>query len=119
MRSGEELVVVFVTTGSEAEADTVTEAWLEERLVACVNRVSGVRSDYWWQGAREASEECLLIAKTRRVLFPRVLEAVRTAHSYEVFEAIAVPLISPPPPRGTTSRRVRGAWDAISRPTVP
>lgn len=92
-----EIVVVLITTGSEAEAETVAEALLERRLVACVNTVAGVRSAYWWQGERETSAEWLLVAKTRRALFPAVLDAVRAVHSYEVFEAIALPVVESNP----------------------
>jgi len=61
--------------------------------VACVNLVEDVRSLYWWRGEREASDECLLLAKTRRQLFDQVVAAVRGIHSYEVFEAVALPII--------------------------
>ena len=88
-----EIVVVMITTGSEAEAEAVGEALLAGRLVACVNRITGVKSRYWWQGALEEAEEWLLVAKTQRALFPRVLEAVRAHHTYEVFEAIALPVV--------------------------
>ena len=86
-------ILVFITVGSEEEAERVTAALLDTRLVACVNRVPGVFSEFWWQGAKDSAAEVLLLAKTRRELWPRVLEAVRASHSYEVFEAIAVPII--------------------------
>jgi periplasmic divalent cation tolerance protein len=88
-----EIVVVMITTGSEAEAERLGEALLGERLAACVNRIAGVKSRYWWQGAIEGADEWLLVAKTRRSLFPRLLAAVRAQHSYEVFEAIALPVV--------------------------
>ena len=87
----------MITTGSEAEAEAVGGALLDARLVACVNLVPGVRSDYWWKGKRESAAECLLVAKTRRSLFPRLLEAVRKVHSYEVFEAVALPVVESNP----------------------
>jgi periplasmic divalent cation tolerance protein len=88
-----EALLVFITASSEEEATRVTEALLAERLVACVNRVPGVLSEFWWQGARDQATEVLLLAKTRRELWSRVLEAVRAVHSYEVFEAIGVPIV--------------------------
>jgi periplasmic divalent cation tolerance protein len=88
-----EAIVVLITASSEDEAGRIGTALLEARLVACVNRVANVRSDFWWQGTRDTAEEVLLIAKTRRELWNQVLETVRRHHSYEVFEAIALPIL--------------------------
>ena len=88
-----EAIVVMITAGSAEEAERVGGALLEARLVACVNALADVRSDYWWQGRREQAREVLLVAKTRRSLFPQVLEVVRAHHSYEVFEAVALPIV--------------------------
>ena len=90
-------ILVYITAGSVQEAERIAEALLAARAVACVNRVYGVHSAYWWQGQREAAEECLLLAKTRQELWPEVLRIVREHHSYEVFEAIAVPIIEGSP----------------------
>jgi periplasmic divalent cation tolerance protein len=91
--NGMEALLVFITASSDEEATRVTEALLAERLVACVNRVPGVQSEFWWQGTRDQATEVLLLAKTRRELWDRVLEAVRAVHSYEVVEAIGVPIL--------------------------
>ncbi len=92
-----EAILVYITAGSESEAEAITNALLESRLVACVNRMAGVKSDFWWQGEREKADEVLLMAKTRRELWPQVLATVRAAHSYDVFEAIAVPILEGSP----------------------
>lgn len=89
----EEALLVFITAPDDDQAERISAALLDERLVACVNRLTGVHSSYWWQGARERAEEVLLLAKTRRSLWPQVLAAIRQVHSYEVFEAVAVPII--------------------------
>ncbi len=88
-----EVILVFITAGSDEEAARIGQALLEARAVACVNRVPGVLSNFWWQGALDSAEETLLMAKTRRDLWPRVLEIVRAEHSYQVFEAIAIPVV--------------------------
>lgn len=88
-----EAIVVLITAGSDEEAARIGSALLEARLVACVNRVSNIRSDFWWQGVPDSAEEVLLIAKSRRELWPQLLETVRAHHSYEVFEAIALPIL--------------------------
>ena len=43
-------ILILVTTGSETEAETIGKALVEERLVACVNIVSPIRSIYRWEG---------------------------------------------------------------------
>lgn len=90
--SSDGLVVVMVTASGSEEAERIADALLDARLAACVNLVRDVRSFYWWQGEREASDEVLLMAKTRAALFPRLTQVVREHHSYEVFEALAIPV---------------------------
>ncbi|MBI3911577.1 MAG: divalent-cation tolerance protein CutA [Armatimonadetes bacterium] len=85
-------VVVFVTASDTGEAERIGAALLEARLAACVSVIPQVDSRFWWQGQIESAREALLLIKTRRDLFPRLLEAVRAVHSYHVFEAVAVPI---------------------------
>lgn len=89
----ESAILVYITVGSVEEAERIADALLSARVAACVNRVHGVHSAYQWQGQRETAEECLLLAKTRRELWPELLRIVREHHSYELFETIAVPII--------------------------
>ena len=86
--------VVLVTTGSEAEAETIATALLEERLAACVNILSPVRSLYRWQGKIADDREWLLVIKTRAERFAAVESRVRSLHSYEVPEVISLPLLA-------------------------
>ena len=88
-----DFVLVYVTVGSRQEAERLAKALVEERLAACVNRVSGVRSTYVWKGKVETDEEELLIIKTRCARFEQLEKRVRELHSYDVPEVIAVPLV--------------------------
>lgn len=82
--------VVFVTTDGEKTSKKVTAAALRSRLAACVNRVPGVVSEYWWKGKIEKSKEELLVMKTKRSLVPALIKAVKKAHPYTVPEIITV-----------------------------
>jgi len=84
--------VVMITIGSREEGQRVAQALLEAKLAACVNLLPGIASLYWWEGRIDRAEEVLLLVKTRRALFPQLLEAVRAVHSYEVFEAVLLPI---------------------------
>ena len=75
-------IFVYMTAASASEAESIATALLEERLAACVNIFPGVRSLYRWQGNVEASEEAVLIAKSRRDLFSRLEEKVKSLSSY-------------------------------------
>ena len=88
-----EFIVVYVTAGSAEEGERIAAALVEERLAACVNRVSGVRSTYRWEGKIEDSEEQLLIIKTSRDLFERLKQKITELHSYSVPEIIALPIV--------------------------
>jgi periplasmic divalent cation tolerance protein len=86
-------IVVLSTCASEAEAERIAGRLVEERLAACVTVVPGARSFYRWQGAVESSNEWLLIMKTTREQFPGLAAALEKAHSYEVPEIIALPIV--------------------------
>lgn len=73
-------------------AKAVADAALNGRLAACVSIVPGLRSLYWWKGEIQDEGELLLIMKTRADRFDALAEAVRSAHSYEVPEIIAMPI---------------------------
>lgn len=88
-----EAILVYITTGDEQVAARISQALLNARLAACVSQLAGVNSTFWWGGKLDGASEVLLLAKTRRELWPRVLATVREHHSYEVFEAIAVPIV--------------------------
>jgi periplasmic divalent cation tolerance protein len=85
-------VVVLITTGGLEEARGIADMLVEKRQAACVNIVPTVSSVYRWEGAIEHDEESLMIVKTRAELLPEVVDSVRTAHSYEVPEIIALPI---------------------------
>jgi periplasmic divalent cation tolerance protein len=86
-------IVVFVTTGTEEEAHKIAELLLAKRKAACVNIVSKVDSSFWWQGKLDSARESLLIIKTRASLLHEVIELVKSVHSYEVPEIIALPIV--------------------------
>ena len=80
------------TAGSRDEAERIARALVDERLAACVNVVAPITSIYRWKGAVERAEEVLLVVKTRSVLATRVAGRIRELHSYELPEAIVLPI---------------------------
>lgn len=87
-------IVVLVTVGSEREAETIATALLEERLAACVNMTSPVRSLYRWEGRIADDREWQMVIKTQARLFEALAARVRALHSYDVPEIIALPVLA-------------------------
>jgi periplasmic divalent cation tolerance protein len=86
-------IVVWSTCGSRAEAERLAGIVVEQRLAACVNVIAGIQSYYRWQGRLETAEECLLVIKSSEGQFPALRAALERAHSYEVPEIIALPIV--------------------------
>jgi periplasmic divalent cation tolerance protein len=86
-------IVVLNTCGSEAEAERLARLLVDQHLAACVSIVPKLRSFYRWNGAVESAEEWLLLIKSSRPLFERLRAALEKAHSYEVPEVLALPVV--------------------------
>ncbi|MFU8796919.1 MAG: divalent-cation tolerance protein CutA [Dehalococcoidia bacterium] len=87
-------LVVFITVSGEEEARKIAGLLVEARKAACVNIVPGVDSVFWWKDELDSAKESLLIVKTKAVLLSEVIELVKGAHSYEVPEIIALPIVA-------------------------
>lgn len=90
-------IVILSTCESLEEAERIARQLVESRLAACVNVIPGLKSFYRWKGAIEESAEHLLVVKTSRGLFERVRDQIEAMHSYEVPEAIALPIVDGSP----------------------
>ena len=87
--AGDACRVVLVSCPVEA-ADLLARALVEARQAACVNVVPGMQSVYRWRGQVESAAEALLLIKTTVAAWPRLQQAVRALHPYEVPEIIAL-----------------------------
>ncbi len=86
-------IVVSVTCGSEDEALKIANALVEERLAACANLISPIRSIYRWEGKIWDEKEWLLIIKTQSHRFEELEKRVKSLHSYSVPEIISIPIV--------------------------
>ena len=92
-----EKIVVISTASAPEDAAKIGRQLVERRLAACVTVLPGARGIYRWKSegqdqVEEATESVLLI-KTSRDLFPALEAAVKSLHSYEVPEVIALPIV--------------------------
>ncbi|MDA8099206.1 MAG: divalent-cation tolerance protein CutA [Nitrospiraceae bacterium] len=86
-------IVILITTSSEAEAQRIGRALVEEHLVACANIISAVTSIFFWEGGTREAAESLMVCKSRSALLDRIMSRVREMHSYTVPEVIALPIV--------------------------
>ena len=86
-------IIILVTAKDRKEAEQIAKGLLEAKLVACANIIEGVQSLFWWQGKIDSSKEVLLILKTKKILFKKVSTKVKSLHSYQTPEIIALPIV--------------------------
>lgn len=89
----EDHLVVYITAGSEKEAETLSNGLVIEKLAFCVNVIPGVKSYYYWDGKMNVDPEVLMIVKTRKDRFEDLERWVTEHHSYDVPEIIATPIV--------------------------
>ncbi len=87
-----EYLLVISTVPSEDEGNAIAQKLVEERLAACVTVTSGVQSFYWWEERISDDKEFILFIKTKTSLFPKLEKRIKTLHSYQVPEIIALPI---------------------------
>ena len=85
--------VIMVTAAGIDQAKEIAHALVEEEIVACVNILDGMLSIFRWKGKIEEGNECLLIIKTRMTRVADVISRVKSIHTYDVPEIIALPII--------------------------
>ncbi|HZX72619.1 MAG TPA: divalent-cation tolerance protein CutA [Rhodanobacter sp.] len=86
------VLLCYCTCPDAASAQRIAEALVGERLAACVNQLSGVRSTYRWQEAVQTDSEELLLIKTTEARLAALERRLLELHPYDVPELIAVPV---------------------------
>ncbi len=92
-KNNPEYIVVFITAGSKEEAARIADELVKRKLAACVNIVGEVKSVFSWKGRIEKENETLLIIKSKRSVFGKLVKQVKEIHKYEVPEIIALPIV--------------------------
>ena len=91
-------VLAYSTARDAQEARAIAAAVVTERLAACANIIDGMNSLYFWEGKLCDEHEAVLIVKTRKSLFPRLMSRIRELHSYDVPCIVALPIVDGNPP---------------------
>lgn len=84
---------VVTTHDDRAVADQISAAGVAARLAACAQVDGPITSTYWWDGELEHASEWRVTFKTRTDLVPALVEHIRAAHTYDVPEIVATPIL--------------------------
>ena len=84
---------VYMTAGSKAEAQKIGKALVESRLAACVNILDNMQSIYRWEEKIQEDSEVVLIAKTSDTLVSRLIDKVKSLHSYDCPCVVSLPVL--------------------------
>jgi periplasmic divalent cation tolerance protein len=88
----EQVILALSTCPDAASAQRIGAALVTERLAACVSRVPGLQSLYFWDGGLRDDAEILLIIKTTVGRLPALEARLKALHPYEVPELLTVPV---------------------------
>ncbi len=84
------LSILLLTCANNTEADKISTALLERKLVFCVKK-QPVSSSFLWKGKINSADEVLLIMDSLENNFKKIDEVVSKLHSYDTYVLIAVP----------------------------
>jgi periplasmic divalent cation tolerance protein len=84
--------IVLVTTSSKIEGEAIAFKLLEEKLAACIS-MTPINSIYTWENKIESTQEWQLMIKTDLNHFDKLESRIKTLHSYQTPEIIALPIV--------------------------
>lgn len=88
-----ETIRVVLCTCPVDQAERIARTLLEERLVACVNVLGGVKSLYWWKDEVQSDEESLLVIKTPTENYPALEKRLLEIHPYTTPEVLCLEVV--------------------------
>jgi periplasmic divalent cation tolerance protein len=83
---------IVITADDEAWLQQFTRSLVEDRLAACGQLISPIRSIYRWHNAVQDDTEVRVALHTRRSLVPAIIERTRAEHTYEVPCVLVLPV---------------------------
>lgn len=89
-----EATISWITCANREEAEKIADALVGEKIAACVNVIPGVTSVFSWEGKICREEEILLMVKSVPGMGGKLVDRVKSLHSYTVPEVITIPIAS-------------------------
>jgi periplasmic divalent cation tolerance protein len=86
----ESAVIILCTMPDLECAENISQKLVEQRMAACCNIISNIKSVYSWKNEIQYDEEQLLVIKTLSSKYASVQNLILAEHPYEVPEIISV-----------------------------
>ncbi len=83
-------IVVLTSVPNSEEAEIIARKIIEAKLAACVQVLPPMKSFYFWNDDIQADSEYLLLIKTLTENFDELEKFIKTNHSYDVPEIVAL-----------------------------
>ncbi|AEW93275.1 MULTISPECIES: divalent-cation tolerance protein CutA [Streptomycetaceae] len=92
MPRDDDYLAVLTTTDTEDRARELAATAVDERLAACAQIDGPIRSLYRWDGKVQDDQEWRVLYKTSTDRYPELEAHIKSVHTYDTPEIIAVPI---------------------------
>lgn len=92
-----DMILVYITCESAAQAKKIGMHLLKKRLTACINVIPKTQPAYFWPpktGKIEEAKESVLLVKTLQSKYESVEKEIRKLHSFETPCILALPIVN-------------------------
>ncbi len=75
--------LLYITCGSKIEALNLGKLLVKNKLAACTNIFTNIKSIFNWKDKVTQSQEVILIGKTQKKNFSKIIKLINRKHSYK------------------------------------
>lgn len=86
-------ITITITTPNKKITNKIIKVLLSQNLVSCVNIISNIESVYWWKNKINKKKEYLLICKSIKSNFEKIVKKIKENHPYEVPEIVCYDML--------------------------
>lgn len=85
------LAIYYLTCANNREADKISKALLEKRLIACAKKLS-VSSIFRWKGKIDNAKEIIVMLESVEENFEKINAVVKKLSTYETYILFSIPV---------------------------
>lgn len=85
------MAIYYLTCASNREADKISKALLEKRLIACAKKLPA-SSMFRWKGEIDTAKEIVVMLESVEENFDKINAVVKKLSSYETYILFSVPV---------------------------